>query len=197
MKCWLSLKPSSFSCVFEQSGCGLLCVEISLSQLGVPLLLLLQCVCVSGCISWRYTRDSLYLLSDFRCVCEHVMKITPTQCEFLQKKLNVIAFLCVCVFMRLHISLCVCMHVCDWTEDSHAWLGTAFSSPVDAPPKGDPLKEALGVYLLSLFPHPDYLTCPWITQTEGKLVCVEGDGVWWCIPPMTIPVFSSSLDMCM
>lgn len=97
-------------------------------------------------------------------------------------------------------------------ESRAAMLGLvlAFSSPVDQSSIREDekalVKEALGIYLSRPVcfsdTQPGYLTCWWTTQAvQSKFVSIwtsvrvyvcEGT---WCIPPMTIWVFSTSLTV--
>lgn len=101
-------------------------------------------------------------------------------------------------------------------ESRAAMLGLvlAFSSPVDQSSIREDVKalvkEALGIYLSRPVcfsdTQPGYLTCWWTTQAVRrkfvfiwKNMCVYVCEGTWCIPPMTIWVFSTSLtaSVCM
>lgn len=110
---------------------------------------------------------------------------------------------CACTWMCTNLNL----YVYVWNESSYAWFTSCLfqsSRPVlHLGSREAFVKEALGVFLSRPVcfsdTQPGYLTCWWITQAaQSKFVCVwkrvcKGT---WCIPPMTIWVFSTSLTMC-
>lgn len=114
------------------------------------------------------------------------------------------------VFLCVHVDVHTLELVCTvyvWTESSYAWFASCLfqsSRPILHLGRWEAfVKEALGVFLSRPVcfsdTQPGYLTCWWITQTvQSKFVFVRKrvcEGTW-CIPPMTIWVFSTSLTVC-